>query len=164
MSTLVTGLFSTRVGAEHAMDELIKAGFPRDNVSMLATEETPAQELVVQKGSRSIQVATIGAMIGGAVGALTAGVAAAGSMTVPDLPVLAAGPIIVALTGFAAGAAAGALTGAVVGQGMPGQEARFESGELEDDGIIAGVFVQDDRTLLARAVLDTCGAEKITRK
>ena len=69
------------------------------------------------------------------------------------------GPVLVAITGFVAGILVGGLGGAFVGHGIPRHTATFLEGDPAEDGTVAAVFVQDDRTLLARSVLDTCGAE-----
>jgi hypothetical protein len=93
---------------------------------------------------------------------LAGGVAAA-SATTPDLPILSSGPLILALSGLAAGTAVGGLAGAIAGQGFREHSAVFVPALAEEDGIVADVFVQDERDLLARSVLETCGAEPTRR-
>jgi len=164
MSTLISGHFTSRDRAEFAISELVKAGFAPDAISLLTMEDRPEGEFTVEKGHRGHRIAAVGAGFGGGLGALAGGVAAANAFGSPDLPMLASGPLLVAVFGFAAGALFGGLSGAFVGHGIPRHSATFVEGEIEDDGIVAGVFVQDDRTLLARSVLDTCGAEAISGK
>ena len=165
MSTLISGHFTSRDRAEHAIGELIKAGFAPDAISLLAAESRPEGPFTVEQGHRGHRIAAVGAGLGGALGALAGGVAAASPLgSPPDLPILAAGPLLVAISGFIAGILVGGLSGAFVGHGIPRHTATFLEGELEEDGIVAGVFVQDDRTLLARSVLDTCGAQAINGK
>ena len=162
MSSLVTGSFSSRAGAEHAVDELIKAGFAPDHISVLLSEDRPDTEFTVKGGDRGHRIAAIGAGFGSVLGALAGSVALANAS--PEFPLFAAGPLVVALSGITAGAVAGGLGGAILGHGTPRHVTTFEPGELQGDGVIAGVFVNDDRTLLARSVLDLCGAEQIARK
>lgn len=164
MSSLVTGLFPSRVSAEHAVDELVRAGFSRNDVSLLMSDQTRGREFIVDKSTKAPEGAATGATVGGVLGAIAAGLAAVGTLTVPGLSLVAAGPIMAALTGLGAGAAAGGLTGALVGLGIPEHEAKFLHGEIARGGILVGVYVHDDRSRLARDVLDACGAEKISKQ
>ena len=164
MSTLISGHFTSRESAEHAVTELVKAGFPADQISLLTVESRPADEFPVEGGQRGHRIAALGAGLGGALGALAGGVAGASPVGGPELAMLTTGPLLVAISGFAAGALVGGLSGAFVGQGIPRHTAAFAEAEIEDDGLVAEVFVQDDRTLLARSVLDTCGAQAISGK
>jgi len=77
------------------------------------------------------------------------------------LQVLAAGPIVAALTGLGAGAAAGGLTGALIGLGIPEHEAKFFHEELERGGILLGVYTHADRAKIAKEILESAGAEKV---
>ena len=164
MSTLISGHFTSRSEAEHAVIELVKAGFAPDAISLLATEDRP-RELAVEPPHYGHRIAALGAGLGGAFGALAGGVAAASPLGGgPELPILAAGPLLVAISGFAAGALVGGLSGAFAGHGLPRDTATFVEDEIPGDALVAGVFVHDDRTTLARSVLDTCGAEAITGK
>ena len=164
MSTLVSGHFTSRDRAENAIRELIKAGFAPDAISLLATESRPEGPVAVEPGHRGHRIAAVGAGLGGALGALAGGVAAAGPLGTPESPILAVGPLLVAISGFVAGILVGGLGGAFVGHGIPRNTATFLEGDLEEEGTVAAVFVQDDRTLLVRSVLDTCGAEAISGK
>jgi len=162
MSKLVTGIFSTRSSAEFASQELVKAGFPSEDISLLLTETTQGREFALRKSTKAPEGAATGATIGGVLGAVAAGLAAVASITVPPLSIVAAGPVVAALTGLGAGAATGGLTGALIGLGIPEHEARFYNGEIERGGILVGVYVHHDRAKVAREVLDSAGAEKVT--
>ena len=160
MSSLVNGQFTSRQQAEQAVSELVRAGFAPDHISLLASDAPPVDRAPSRRDGRAHRVAAIAAGLGGAMGALAGGVAAA-SATTPDLPILASGPLVLALSGFAAGTAVGGLAGAIVGQGARHRSAVFVPAPTEGDGIVADVFVQDERDQLARSVLETCGAEPI---
>lgn len=162
MSKLVTGIFSTRPSAELASQELVKAGFPSEDISLLLTETTRGREFALRKSSKAPEGAATGATIGGVLGAAAAGLAAVASISVPGLALVAAGPVVAALTGLGAGAATGGLTGALIGLGIPEHEARFYNGEIERGGILVGVYVHGDRAKVAREILDSAGAEKVT--
>lgn len=161
MSNLVTGVFRSRLGAERAADDLMAAGFSRDDISLLMSDTTRGREFGVERSSKAPEGAATGATIGGVVGAVVAGLAAVGTIAIPGLGLVAAGPVLATLAGLGAGAAAGGLTGALVGMGIPEHEAKFYKDEIDKGGILLGVYTHDDRSKTAREVLDTAGAEKI---
>lgn len=161
MSTLITGLFASRSAADNASEELLKSGFSQDDVSLLMSETTKGREFAVKHSTKAPEGAATGATIGGVIGAIAAGLAAVGTLAVPGLSLLAAGPVVAALTGLGAGAAAGGLTGALVGLGIPEHEAKFYDEELRQGGILLGVYAHDDRAKLARDVMNAAGAEKV---
>ena len=68
-----------------------------------------------------------------------AGLAAAGTLALPGLGLIAMGPIAAALTGGAIGAATGGLLGGLIGYGIPEEQARrYESG-LRQGHMVMGV-------------------------
>ena len=77
-------------------------------------------------------------------GAILAAVAAAGTLAIPGLNIIAAGPIVAALTGAGAGGLAGGLIGGLVGWGIPEEHAKaYESG-IKEGGIVMGVNPRND--------------------
>jgi hypothetical protein len=160
VSNLVTGLYHSRVSAEQATEELMKAGFSAEDISVLMSETTQGREFAIKKSTKAPEGAAAGATIGGVLGAITAGLAAIGTLAIPGVNLVAAGPIVAALTGLGAGAATGGLTGALLGLGIPEHEAKFFHKEIEQGGILVGVYVHDDRAKLAREILEATGAEK----
>ncbi len=99
----VAGVFATMDNARRAYDELIGASFPRADIDLIANETGCSSDLDVPCGDDGSEVATdagIGAALGG-VGGLLAGLAV---LPIPGVgPVLAAGPIIAALSGVGVG-------------------------------------------------------------
>jgi len=161
VSKLVTAIFNSRSAAEQAVEELIKSGFAREDISLLMSETTRGREFAVKKTSKVPEGAATGMTVGGVVGAVAAGLAAVGTIAVPGLALVAAGPLVAALAGLGAGAAAGGLTGALIGLGIPEHEAKFYDKELEKGGILVGVYAHDDKNKLARDILESAGAEKV---
>lgn len=161
MSILVTGIFNSRTTADLAVDDLVHAGFSKDDISVLMSDTTQGREFGIHEGSKAPEGAATGAAIGGTLGAVAAGLAAVASLAVPGLALVAAGPLVAALTGLGAGAAAGGLTGALIGLGIPEHEARFYHDELRQGGILVGVYCHKDRVAQAKSVLDAAGAEKV---
>jgi hypothetical protein len=162
VSNLVTGVFNSRASAERAAEELMKAGFSAEDISILMSEGTQGREFVIKQGTKAPEGAAAGATIGGVLGAIAAGLAALGTLAIPGLNVVAAGPIVAALTGLGAGAATGGITGALIGLGIPENEAKFYHEEIQQGGILVGVYAHKDRIKLAREILEAMGAEKHT--
>jgi len=162
MSHLVTGIFTSRMAAERAVDDLIRAGFSQGDVSLLMSDSTQGREFGIKTTSKAPEGAATGAAIGGTLGAVAAGLAAVASITIPGFALVAAGPIVAALTGLGAGAAAGGITGALVGLGIPEHEAKFYHDEIQRGRILVGVHASGDRKDQAKKILDAAGAEKVT--
>jgi hypothetical protein len=162
MSVFVTSIFHDRARAENAIDALIRAGFRREDLSLLMSSDTRNQHFGVVTGSKASEGAAAGAAAGGAIGALVLGLAAVGSIAVPGIGLLAAGPLVAALAGAGAGGATGTLVGALVGSGIPEYEAKLYGTRLEQGGILVGANAHDPRQVeVARTTLLNCGGESL---
>lgn len=161
MAKLVTGLFKTRSGAERAVDKLVNDGFPREDISLLMSDATRGREFALQMATKAPEGAATGATVGGALGAIAAGLVVLGVIAIPGLAIVAAGPVIATLAGLGAGAAAGGLAGALIGLGIPEHEAKFYNEAIEKGGILLGVYAHDDRAGHARKILEASEAEKV---
>ena len=163
-NTAVFGIFSTRMGAEAAVDRLISAGFRTDDISVLAPDHKSTRELATEKNTKAPEGTSTGATAGGAIGGTLGLLAGIGALAIPGLgPFIAAGPIMGALAGLGAGAAAGGFIGALVGMGIPEYEAKRYEGRVKDGGILVSVHC-DDSEWVKRAthVLEGSGAEDIS--
>src|SRR5262249_56040370 len=88
--------------------------------------------------------ATTGAVAGGALGGVAGWLAGIGTLAIPGVgPLIAAGPILAALSGVAAGAAVGGVTGALVGYGIPEYEAKIYEGKVREGNILLSVHTDD---------------------
>jgi hypothetical protein len=95
------------------------------------------------------------AAIGGMAGAIL-GIAA---LAIPGIgPVLAAGPIAMALTGAAAGAATGGLIGVFTKDGIPEDRAKHYSKAITSGNVMVSVHATADHAARAAGILDRCGA------
>ena len=142
---LVTGLFKNKVAAEAAVDALLKRGFTRDDLSVLMSDETRSKHFALQSRTHAADGLGIGAVTGGAVGAVLAAIAAVGStLFLPGLNLVIAGPIAAALAGAGAGGATGGLIGALIGAGIPEYRAKVYEAGLKGGGILIGVEAQTD--------------------
>ena len=87
----------------------------------------------------------MGAGTGGAIGAAVGWFAGLGTIAIPSLgPLVAAGPILAALSGAAAGAAVGGLTGTLVGLGIPEVEAKIFERKLREGHFLITVHCRNE--------------------
>jgi hypothetical protein len=156
MTKLISAVFEDRDKAEHAIDLLEGAGFHRSEISVLMTDVV-AQSVSAGPASKLSEGAAIGATTGGALGAIVGSLVAVGSLVVPGLAFVAAGPLVAALAGAGAGGAAGTLIGGLVGAGIPEVEASSYGDRLKKGGVLVGVYADDERTELAKRMLGRAG-------
>jgi hypothetical protein len=142
---LVTALFKNRVAAEAAVDALLKRGYNRDEISVLMSDATRSKEFAVQAKTHAADGAGIGGAVGTAVGAVLAAiVAVAGTIVLPGINLVIAGPIAAALAGAGAGAVTGGVIGALIGAGIPEYRAKVYEAGLREGGILIGVEARDN--------------------
>lgn len=146
---MMTGMFRDRDSAENAYRSLTSRGYTKDDVNVLMSDETRKRHFSddhadTELGSKALEGAAVGAGIGGTLGALLAGVAAVGTLAIPGVGLIAAGPIAAALAGLGAGAATGGLIGALVGAGIPEERAKLYERGINEGGIVMGVEPRSD--------------------
>jgi hypothetical protein len=149
-SRVVTGMFKDRESAERAYQSVTARGYNKDDVNLLMSDDTRKkhfssdEQANTELGNKALEGAGAGSAIGGTVGAILALVAAAGTLAIPGLNIVAAGPIVAALTGAGAGGLAGGLIGALVGWGIPEERAKVYESGLKEGGIVMGVNPRTD--------------------
>jgi hypothetical protein len=101
-----------------------------------------------------------GALLGGGLGWLVG----IGALAIPGLgPLIAAGPIMAALSGAAVGGTLGGVTGALVGMGIPEYEAQRYEGKLKGGHALIAVHSEDStETEQAKNIFKAAGAEDIS--
>jgi hypothetical protein len=163
-NTAVFGIFKSRISAENAVDELMRAGFRSDDISVLLPDMNTTKELATEKNTKAPEAATTGAVAGGAVGGTLGLLAGIGSLAIPGFgPFIAAGPIMAALAGIGAGATAGGIIGALVGMGIPEYEAKRYEGRVKNGGILVSVHCDNsDWVSRGKEVLKQAGGEDIS--
>lgn len=166
-STMVTGLFRNRESAERAYGSLTGRGYGRDDVNLLMSKDTRDRHFpkndptTTELGTKAAEGAAIGAVTGGGLGALLAGLAAAG-IAVPGLPIIAMGSLAAALVGGGTGGAIGALLGGLIGWGIPEDRAKLYDAGVREGGILMGVTPRsrEDAEYFERE-WKACGGEQI---
>ena len=160
----VFGLYSTRRQVENAVDELKAQGFRNTDVSVLFSENVGTKDFAHAKGTKAPEGlatgATSGAVVGGALGWL----AGIGALAIPGVgPLIAAGPIIGALTGVGVGGAVGGIAGGLLGLGIPEYEAKRFEGRIKEGNILLSVHVDDSEwAKKAERILKETGADDVS--
>jgi hypothetical protein len=87
-----------------------------------------------------------------------------GALAIPGLgPFIAAGPIMAALSGAAAGATLGGITGALIGMGIPEYEAKRYEGKIKEGNILISVHTDDgEERARAKEIFEQTGADDIS--
>jgi hypothetical protein len=132
MANTVAGLFKDIADAQALMDDLLRAGFPRDSISLVTNAQTldekpvgPAfgeDEINEDKSAGTAARAVAGGVLGGTAGVL----AAAAALAVPGIGLaLAVGPAMTILGAAVAGALGGGAIGALTHVGIPEEHAHI---------------------------------------
>jgi hypothetical protein len=143
---LVAGLMRTRADAERAVERVMRYGFRRDIISLVASDAAPGQEL--ERG-------------GAALGSLAAASGAVSTtVVIAGLGLVAAGPLAAALAG--AGDAPCGLVGALAGAGVSEHRARAYEAGLREGAVLVAVHVHSERDAeILALILEYAGAEDV---
>jgi hypothetical protein len=164
MARTVVAIYDDLQAANRAVRELVDSGIPRDNISVIAHNRGEGDQNVVrdrdvtQKSDTVADETGAGAGVGAGIGAAIGGIGGLlvglGALVIPGIgPVIAAGPLAVALstlTGAGVGAVAGGVTGgllgALIGLGIPEEEAGYYVEGVRRGGILVTVQADDANT------------------
>jgi hypothetical protein len=158
-----TGIFDDRQSAEDAVARLRQMGYESDDISVLMHDKAREKHFAEKTGTHAAQGTVTGAVIGGGLGAIVAGLTATGSIAAIVgsgglATPLVAGPLAAALAGLGAGAAAGGIVGALIGVGVPEHRARLYHDRLDNGAILIGVQPLPEDRESVRAVLGERGS------
>src|SRR5438477_1155618 len=163
-NTAAFGIYRDRVSVENAVDALRAADFRNTDISVLFPENEGTKDFAHEKHTKAPEGtatgATSGAVIGGSLGWLVG----IGALAIPGLgPLIAAGPIVAALTGVGVGGAVGGITGALIGMGIPEYEAKRYEGRVKQGGMLLSVHSDDSEwTKKAKEILERTGAQDVS--
>ncbi|HTA46591.1 MAG TPA: general stress protein [Bryobacteraceae bacterium] len=162
--TAVFGIYATSAQAERAVDELVRAGFPSADISVLLQDYRGTRDFAHQKDTKAPEGTTTGATAGGLLGGTLGVLAGIGAIAIPGLgPFIAAGPIMAGLAGLGAGGAVGGIIGALVGMGIPEYEAKRFEGRLKSGGVLLSVHCDTSNEIdRAKEILKQTGGENVS--
>ncbi|MGE0326288.1 MAG: hypothetical protein AB7K71_34185 [Polyangiaceae bacterium] len=123
--------------AERAVAELERRGVDRRRLSLFLTEEVSG---LIPKVRPAVPE---GAVAGGALGALLAGLGGIATLALPGLGLVVAGPLAIALESALVGAVSGGFAGALIGIGVPENQAKRYAESLLEHGVIVAASPAD---------------------
>ena len=154
----VLGIYSTRDGAESAVDALRSAGFSSEDISVLLPQDASSngeERIAGEHSTKAPQGAKAGAGSGAVVGGALGWLAGMGALIIPGLgPFLAAGPLVTTLIGAGVGGAIGGFAGALIGLGIPEEE--------DQDRHAVHILDTAKQVQKAKATMEAPGAADIT--
>jgi hypothetical protein len=154
----------TRNSAMQLVDRLKAAGFTGNDISVLMPDKEGTKEFAVDNETKAPEGAVTGAGTGALLGGGLGWLAGIGALAIPGLgPLIAAGPIMAALTGAAVGGTVGGITGALIGLGIPEYEAKKYEGKVKGGSALISVHSENDtETARAQQIFEAAGAEDIS--
>jgi hypothetical protein len=150
--------------ASAIVDRLKDAGFRAKDVSVLAPNKDGTRDFAVDNETKAPEGAVAGAGTGALLGGGLGWLAVIGSLAIPGVgPLIAAGPIMAALTGVAIGGSVGSITGALVGLGIPEYEAKKYEGKIQGGHCLISVHTEtNEEADSAKAIFKAASAEDIS--
>lgn len=155
MTRTVTAMYDSFTAAQRAVQDLVDAGFNRDDISLIANDAAGEYKSYTADGDvKGSEGANFGAVTGALVGL--------GAMLIPGIgPVVAAGPLVAALTGAGLGAAAGAITGgltaSMVNFGLDSERAGYYAEGVRRGGAMVAVRADEGRASQVESILNRHG-------
>ncbi len=143
MTKKITAIFETSFEMEDALRKLGDIGITDNQIGVVMSDETHGKSFKFENRDKSDEGIAVGATAGGIVTGILAAVAGAGSIVIPGLNLVVAGPIVAGLAGVGVGAAAGGLVGGLIGLGIPEHEAKFYEGKVKAGHILLAIEAKD---------------------
>jgi hypothetical protein len=156
--TMETGIFYSRSSADQAATHLSELGYKLDDINLLMSEKTRAEEFADVAAKKATEGALAGAIIGGSLSAVVASLVATGSIvtiaaTGGAATPLVAGPLAAALAALGAGAGAGGILGALIAAGVTEGQAKHYEEALKKGAIIIGIHPRNQDRERVKAIL-----------
>jgi hypothetical protein len=138
------GVYYDRDTAERTVNRLHDLGYDRNEISVMTRDPERARAFAEATGTKAPEGTVTGGVIGGALGAIIAGLTATGSIaaiagTGGAAAPLVAGPLAAALAGLGGGGLIGGIIGALIGAGIPEDRAKEYAEGLNRGGMLVGV-------------------------
>jgi hypothetical protein len=164
MKNAVYGIANTPEQAESIVTRLQSLGIQSSDVSVLFPDKAGTRDFAHEKNTKAPEGATTGGLAGMGVGGALGLLAGIGALAIPGVgPLIAAGPIMAALSGAAVGGATGGLIGALVGLGIPELEAKQYEGKVRAGNILISVHTENsDERARAKQALEESGATDVS--
>lgn len=150
--------------AETIIQNLKAAAFRSDDISVLMADKGGTRDFAHEHNTKAPEGAATGAGTGAILGGALGWLAGIGTLAIPGLgPLIAAGPIMAALSGAAVVGTVGGITGALIGMGIPEFEAKQYEGKIKSGSCLISVHAKDSNdTKRAKDIFTQAGASDIT--
>jgi len=157
-NTYETGMYFDRTEAETAVDRLNALGYTQNDISVMMDDKTREKAFAGEVGAKTTEGVATGAVAGGLLGAILAGLTATGGVaaivgTGGVAAPLVVGPMAAALAGLGVGGAAGGILGGLIGLGVGEKRAKEYEAGLREGGILISVRPKGDNTEKVREAL-----------
>jgi len=164
MAKAVIAIAKSEDQAVRIVEQLKAAGFSNNDVSVLLPDRAGSRDFAHEHHTKAPEGAATGAVVGGLAAGALGWLVGIGSLAIPGVgPLIAAGPIMAALSGAAAGGAVGGIAGALVGLGIPEYEAKQYEGKVKNGNILISVHTDDSRKRqAAKEIFERAHAEDIS--
>lgn len=150
--------------AASIVERLAVAGFIRTDISVLVPEAGATKDFAVNNTTKVPEGIAAGAGTGAVVGGGLGWLAGIGALAIPGLgPLIAAGPIVAALSCAAVGGTVGGLTGVLIGMGIPEFEATRYEGKMKGGNSLIAVHAENAAEAeRAKAIFEFYGGRDIS--
>jgi hypothetical protein len=164
MAKAVFGIAKSEVQATSIVNTLKEVGFSNDDISVLLPDREGSRDFAHERHTKAPEGAATGAVAGGVAAGVLGWLVGIGTLAIPGVgPLIAAGPILAALSGAAAGGAVGGLAGALVGFGIPEYEAKQYEGKVKNGNILISVHTEDSKERnVAKEIFDRAHASDVS--
>jgi len=161
--TAVFCIAKTFPQAERIVTLLQHSGFPTSEISVVYPEGSSHHDVGHVKATKAPEGVATGATTGGVAGGVFGLLAGIGALAIPGVgPLIAAGPIMAALSGAAVGAAAGGVVGGLIGLGIPEIEAKIYESKLREGNYLIAVHAHSsEEEKRAKKIFEVENAENI---
>lgn len=164
MKKAVIGIVDSAAQAETIVNDLRReASIRLADISVLLPDRRDAQAFAAEHHTKAPEGAVAGAGAGGLLGGTLGLLAGIGALAIPGVgPLIAAGPVMAALSGIAAGVTVGGISGALVGMGISETEAKTYEGKLRSGSVLVAVHTESaEEQRLVRDIMQRGGAHDI---
>lgn len=165
MATAIFCIAKTPDQAERIVNMLRTTGGVREqDISVLFPDRDGSRDFAHEHNTKAPEGAVTGAGAGGVTGGVLGLLAGIGALTIPGVgPLIAAGPIMAALSGAAVGATVGGIGGALIGMGIPEFEAKRYEDMVKGGNILMSVHSENsENTRRIKEIFKNAGAEDIS--
>lgn len=165
MATAVYCIANSSDMADRIVTSLRGSGAVREqDISVLFPDKKGTKEFAHEHNTKAPEGAITGASAGGVTGGVLGLLAGIGALAIPGVgPLIAAGPIMAALSGAAVGAAVGGVAGGLIGMGMPEFEAKRYEDRVKGGNILMAAHSEtSENTKTIKEIFKAAGAEDIS--